>query len=239
MSIAYVQDVLFRSNGNPAIATGTFAATGSGNFLVLGIGVYGDPDQWIAGVQSIIDDAGNTYIQAPGAASDTTDGGGVFAPHVGSDIYYCANCLPGATTLTVTINSPSGNGGITFGSFYEFSGVKTVGAFDSANNFANPYGTGAAPVSPTLTPSVSEELLFTVLVQDANQATGINPPWILDTTNSGFPQSAAYTINAPLSSQQAVYIPTLIGDVASSIASFLAASPPPPPTNNSDMFLTF
>src|SRR5579871_1582860 len=123
MAISPVQSVSSYQTGSSYVLT--CAATGSGHLLVLAFDVIGGgiTDPFIS---SITDNVGNTYINAPGTkASD------------GTTIWYCENCLPGATTVTITYNG-SGFNNVWF---QEFSGVKTSGSLDLTGNL-NEGGSG-------------------------------------------------------------------------------------------------
>jgi len=92
--------------------TCTISTTGSGNLIVIGWQVGGQSAESTT-ISGAIDNAGNIYRQASGRPMELPNGS-VF------DIWYTANSLPGATSLTLTAKSGSAKGK---GLVWEFSGV--------------------------------------------------------------------------------------------------------------------
>jgi hypothetical protein len=234
MAITKVQGVLNRTNSSSGSIS--ISPTTTGNLIVVGA-AYTAVVQTNPTVSSVTDDAGNTYTHVPSSLSPTGGNNGADEFFIATDLWYCANCLSGALTISVSWSDTTPQ--TVFLYAYEFSGAKTTSPVDSANTLADAGGGAhAAPTSPTLTPTQTGELLFTVMLNNGTQISSANSPWNVDTTNSGFPQTAAWTVNAPLISQQAIYSPTTMGTLATSIASFKAPSTSNPalPTT---MFLVF
>ncbi len=221
MAIAFVQNVLFRTDGGSSV-TGNTSATGSGNLLVMST-INTD---FAETVVSVIDSAGNHYTAVPGSSAT----GSAF-----TQMWYCANCLSGATTVTVTLTGSTSESLIC--AFFEFSGAKTTSPVDSANAIANS-SANLPPDSPTITPTVAGELLVAAITYDEGQLTGVNTGWTSFQSTGIYPQAAAYYINPPLSSQQAIWTPNSgNGDVATSIASFFPPSSGPSGAQKASMFL--
>jgi hypothetical protein len=198
------------------------AGTTAGDLVVVTLGW--DPDS--VNVLSIVDSAGNPYIQASSART-----GHAFIQS--SDIWYSKNVLGGATTVTITMDSTY----VHFvASVYEFAGASITAPFSSANN-AQIFS--PTTISPAVTPPVVGNVVVALGFNDNFLYTGATAPFIgvADSTVTGF--ASAYQIGAPVSAQQCTFTPTNGGNVdwASSAAVFTVASAAP--TGNGQMFLVF
>ena len=148
-SITRIQTV----NADPGFTNPvTIAATGSGHLIVIGATPTG------AGITSITDNVGNTYVQAPGALSTS----GSFH----TDVWYAKNSIPGATAVTFV-------GSIFRVSISEYSGADTSAPLASASNLS----TFGSPVSPSLTIADPNGLLFVVGSTISSDLSGTSAPW--------------------------------------------------------------
>ena len=143
-------------------------------------------------VTSITDDGSNIYHQAPGALVESP----TFYRHC--DIWY-ANITGAASTITIHYShtQPFGGACVT-----EWSGGATSSPLVSASNIDEEVG--SAPVSPSLTPTKAGQLLISVNNSNTSGESGVSAPW---TATAGGTDANAYYINAPLSPQQAQFIP--------------------------------
>ncbi len=207
MAIALVQQnymIAVSSNTNVTNLGGTIV---SGHLLVATIA-------WINNltVTSVMDSAGNTWTQVPGAASGLSPG------NYQSDIWYCKNCLAGAPFGTVTVTM-SGTALRLRVWVTEWSGADTSAPVDLAHNLS----THAGPTSPAILPSVSGQLLVAVLASNVNTITAVSTGWTALGPGADSWETDYY-INPAVSSQQAIYTPTSDEDFSSSIVSFLPLS---------------
>ena len=100
-------------SSNTSIVTPS-SATGSGNLLVVLVTIYNSVNSDIA-VTGVTDNAGNVYIQVPGATIVRLIDGF----YTVSDVWYKSLSTGGATSVTVTANHSSAQ---VIGVFREFSG---------------------------------------------------------------------------------------------------------------------
>lgn len=117
-----------------------------------------------ATVVSIVDQAGNVYLQVP--AVRATEG----TAHT-SDIWYCANCKGGATTVVVTMSA-----GACGAAVLEISGMSLVNIVDAKGVTNN--GNSATPTGPTLT-TFNRNCVGVSSIATATAITSVNPPWTL------------------------------------------------------------
>lgn len=137
--------------------------------------------------------------------------------------------------LTITL---SGVEDILVADVQEYSGVKTSGSFDMA---ANSHG-GGPVVGPSITPSVSGELLVCVGGNGNYAFDSIDSPWTAVNLPGDLGFGDAYYIDAPLSVQSCIFEPagssTAPFDFATSAASFLPTGGPSD-KQKASMFLVF
>jgi hypothetical protein len=223
MAIAEVHET-HQGNGATPYTTQTIGIISSsvGNLIVV-------TEEWGATlalngstISGITDNGGNTYVQVPGAFVDDS----TFYRH--TDIWYS---LATSTSNSITITWGSTTSfGVT--QVFEFSGTDTISPLDFGANLDQ---TAAAPVGPSMTPTVSGELLVAICNSNLTGETNVNAPW-----TAGSSGDTAYLINAALSPQQAVFTPTTVQGFVSSGAAFL-----PPYSHGasakkkSSMFLVF
>ncbi len=204
MAIALVQAVKGASSASSDLPA-TLSASTAGNLIVVQIANFSTRL-----VTSVTDNVLNAYTQAPNAHFAN----GAYE----TDIYYCTNCIAGATTVTAHL---SGLASVIM-SVEEYSGVlATSGAFDTANG---QYQASGSAVGPSLTPSAAGELLVSSSGSTDVFITGVSSPWatlVHETSVNGF--ASGYYINAPLSAQQAPFTPTTSMRSISSGAVFFQA----------------
>lgn len=172
-----------------------------------------------------VSDGTNTYQLATGTKGNTGN--------LGTEIWYALNVSAGITSVTVTLTA-TGNSMV---SVEEYSGIKSSAAFDTGANQNN-----SGPIlSPSITPSAAGELLVASAVCDDFFITGVSSPWTTsdhETSVDGF--ATGYYVNAPLSPQQAPFVPsTSTTSGHSSAASFLATPTGPSADQKASMFLVF
>ncbi len=193
MAIAYVQSAAVVNNTTDTVVVHTPAFAIPNNFVTVQI-EYGAVSPTGFVVSSVTDDGGNMYHQAVGAlAYDST------TCYRSVDIWY-ANITTPAEYITVVYSGPE-----TFGvvSVVEWTGVDTVSPFDFGAHTIES-GT-SSPVGPTMTPTVPGELLLAVCNSNDTGESGVNGPW--SATPPFGADCIAYYIDAPLSAQQAVFVP--------------------------------
>jgi len=137
---------LVQKNLQVNATTATFSSNvTSGNLILVAI------TQWNSTVSSVTDNHSNVYTRVTAArhANASTDY---------TQLYYAKNATGGATTVTVTFASGSGNIGI-----YEYSGIDTNSPLDRVTSST---GSGTAPNGGSLTTAIDNELYFTVGVDD-------------------------------------------------------------------------
>ena len=219
MAIAFVQSAAADFYPSPISGNVTITGSTAGNLLIAGVSA-----SYYGVASSVTDNAGNIYTSVPSLTS--TDG------TFGTSIWYCNNCLGGATIVTVTFSTAIGEGTM---AVYEFSGQNTGSVVDSANTST---GSGTAAISATLTPSVTGELLIAYAVNGTSGITSVTSPWVL-IIPSGSAAGSAYYLNPPISAQQATFNYPSGSSYATSIAAFLPPSSGPNPAVATSMFLVF
>lgn len=141
-------------NADPGVTNPvTIAATGTGNLIVIGLTPTSP-----SSVVGITDNVGNTYVAVPGArASDGSND---------TDIWYAKNSIPGATSVSFT-------GSIFRVSISEYSGANTSNPLGMTANVT----ASGSPVSPNLTNSDPNALLFVVASTASSDLSGTSAPW--------------------------------------------------------------
>jgi hypothetical protein len=218
MAIGVVQTV----NGtfHNAASAITVGATGTGNLLVVGIAYYN-----LTPPTSITDDAGNTYVQAV-TVSASPDG------PFGTDIWYAANSIAGATAVTVNLVGGSNQADIYF---QEFSGVALSSPIDVTNTEIE--NSAASPnQGPTLITTNANDVLISVDTRDAQALTGVTAPWTF-VTGSANDQGYAYYIASATGTYQAVFTPSANDKHTSVGAAFKAAVTGASAKKKASMFL--
>ena len=137
-----VQTVSMTQTGTSPIAI-PIVATAAGDLLIVATGNFSNA----AAINSITDDAGNTYVSA-NALSTSSD-----APMNIVEIFYAASSKAGATTLEIR----SGGSMTRDVWFFEVAGMEQVDPLDvvaTSNNALEPPNPAAPPVVPTQLPSL-------------------------------------------------------------------------------------
>lgn len=145
--IAYVQSAENNVSTSLVVSKAYTSNVAAGNLLICIVHIYnngGGP-----GTITVTDTLGNTWVQAAGGLA------GYFG--LGwTEIWYCANCLGGANTVTATCtaNGSSNYPGITL---FEYSGVATSSPLEA---HADASGSAAGADSGNLTTSSASCLLI-------------------------------------------------------------------------------
>lgn len=152
MAIAFVQRMA--PNGATAAPASsvvtTAASTTTGNLLVVGIG-----RSQLANVSSVVDTAGNTWIQAINNSAYTTNR---------TDIWYAYNITGNAANIvTVTFALATVYAHV---ACYEFSGFSTTDPLDAT--VANVTGSGTSISTGTVSVAGSEDVIVAKIVADSN-----------------------------------------------------------------------
>lgn len=219
MSIAFVQGA--RNGGSFSSSTIACSATGTGNLIIITIGV--NPTFNI--VTSITDNKSNTYIQVPGAQASET-GAGI------TDIWYCPNAIGGVTGVTVHVGTLASG----FVYLMEFSGVKTTSPIDNANALSQ--GAGQPSTGPVLTVSNSGDLLITTINKSATIVTGITAPWVV-ASGTGDDNNVYLIAPGSTGNFHATYTPTSSDAYAASGVAFFPPSSGPSGAQQASTFLVF
>ena len=189
----------------------TIPSTGSGHLIVVA---------WQAGsgvststtINSVTDNAGNTYVEAGAARSMDTIAGSV------ADFWYATNSTAGATSVTITPGFSVTNAGAVI---WEFSGVNTASPLDQMAVLNSQASTVAPSGAPVTTTAASEVVLSLAAVSGA--VTGIYPGNAF-TNDSGLKGNGwAHLITSSAGSYSAQWSQSPSGTYASSTVSFLAA----------------
>jgi hypothetical protein len=199
-------------------------ATGTGNLLVVCLQNYLGTSPTTT---SITDNAGNTYVQV---ASSLGSGNSVQ-----SEIWYAANSIAGATSLTC---NSSGTYHQLMVEFFEFSGAATTSPADTATftTFAGSSG----PTVGNITPSQTGEVLVSGACSGSFALTGISTSgWVSTAANTVESQCSGYLLNPTLTSQGATYTTGSTVDGTGSIAGFKAAPTGPSKKKIASMNLVF
>jgi hypothetical protein len=216
VAIAHVQQHEGNDSGTTTLSI-TCSSTTAGNLITVQSENQATGAPAITG---ITDNAGNSYVRAPGYT--VNDGFQIL------DMWYCKNCLSGATTITVTYAANSTAQAV----MDEWSGASITAPFVSASHIAQT----AVPVSPNATATQSGALLIATVIGPAGA--GVNAPFV--GLNPAFESAAAcfaYDLNPPLSPTHAVWTPTTSTAYLSSIALFQVTSAVSPA--QSSMLLVF
>lgn len=209
MAIAFVQKGVAAAGSVVSGVGVSISASGSGHLLVVWVGIF-DSGALNTTASSITDNVGNTYIKIPASVSGT-------AGSAYSEMWYAKNSTAGATTVTI---SAATNFFQVMAYVFEFSGADTSAPFDVASAAAQ---NSMPPVSGTLTPSQTGEVLVSGAINPDIVLTGISTSgWISTADNIVEPQASGYLLNASVSSQQAAYSPSSNSDGSGSIAAFKA-----------------
>jgi hypothetical protein len=189
----------------------TIPATGQGHLLVIGWQIGGGANTSTA-VTSVTDNVGNTYAEAGAARSVDTAAGSV------ADIWYAANSVAGATSVTITPSTSVNNGGAVI---WEFSGVSTTSPLDQTA-ILNSQSSSSTPSGASVTTTAAEVIIS--LAPVSGNITGINSgnAFVNDSTLKGNGWSYLVTSTAGVYSAQWTESPA--GTYSSSTASFKAGS---------------
>jgi hypothetical protein len=139
-------------------STCTIPSSGRGNLLVVAWSSTWGSAPTIGGVT---DNAANTYVEAGTARASLSTNDMV-------DIWYARNSNAGASSLSITPNPGSTNGGAVI---WEFSGVDTVSPLDQSSVLSN-QSASATPSGAAVTTTAGSELIISTLVP-AGSFTGI------------------------------------------------------------------
>lgn len=204
-----VQAVYQAAGLNTATLTFTNITATTGNLYVV-VAYYFNQ---VASVSSVTDSGSNSYVAVTNAKSGGTN---VYQ----TDIWYSKNGT-GFSAGNVVLHMSTSILRLRM-VFLEISGASTTAPSDSGNNIQ----TNGPMVSPTLTPTVANEILIAITASNETPGmTGVDSPFILDQppANVGEGFAVAHYINPPLSSQQMSIQPTTSFNFGGSIASFLHA----------------
>lgn len=191
------------SGASSNLAFGSNVTAGSALFLYVG--------NYPSGISSVSDSQGNTWQKADGVG----DGGINFG-----EVWYALNAAAGATTITISPTSTSGNYLTAWAQ--EWSGVQTSGALDRTGTATN-----TNTVSTSLATQQADELLLTVAVADTGAA---NINWGTPTdytlvgrendSNNYTGLQAAYRVVAATGTQSATH--TVSGIATSAVDAVIA-----------------
>jgi hypothetical protein len=200
------------AEATPQTPTATVAVTYSspqtpGNLNIVAVG-WNDT---VATVQSVQDNAGNTYQMAIGPTSGT---------RLRQSIYYASGIQGGATTVTVTFNLPALYPDIRI---LEYAGVTTLDATAGAS------GTGTTSDSGPATTTVDNELIFGANTVSTNTAAA-GPGFTVRTITQIDSDIAEDMIGATAGSYGASATLGTSGNWVMQMATFKAAPAGPPPT---------
>jgi hypothetical protein len=201
--------------GETLPGTCTITSTGSGHLLVVGIQMGGGVSTSTT-ISSVTDNAGNVYAEA-GAARSIDSGASSVA-----DIWYAANSIAGATTITITTSaSTSGAGAV----IWEFSGVSTSSPLDKTA-VLNSQPSSATVSGAAVTTTSSAEVVIS-LAAVAGNVTGIasGNSFTSDSTLKG--NGWAHLVTSSTGTYAAQWTQSPSGTYTSSTASFKAASSTP------------
>ena len=210
MSIALVQTVkVVNGAANPVVVS--IASTGAGNFII----VLLESTPQTNTITGITDDAGNNYIQVPGAQA--TQNLGITEL---TDIWYAFNSNSGATS--VTINYATGNGRMVI--IEEWSGIKQTSPLDTSGHLNNQVVAPGNGVGPSLTTSENEELLLAVAsnINDGGAITSVDAPWTIVKSTPSADNETAYLVTSSSGMYKAVFEPSQNLVFCSSGAAFFA-----------------
>ncbi|MGD0632613.1 MAG: choice-of-anchor D domain-containing protein [Terracidiphilus sp.] len=186
-------------------------ATGSGHLIVVGWQVRGGGNT-SAAINSVTDNAGNTYMEAGAARSIDAVGGAV------ADFWYAQNSVAGATSLTITSTSTAAIAGAVI---WEFSGAAIATPLDQSAVLNSQSSTGA-PSGAAVTTTAAGEVVLSLAAVSSNVA-GISAgnPFTNDSGLTG--NGWAHLITSSIGTYSAQWNEIPAGTYASSTVSFLAA----------------
>ena len=192
--------------------TCTIPSTGTGHLIVVGWQIGGGANTSTT-ISGIVDNAGNTYMEAGAARSVDA------AANSAIDIWYAKNSVSGATSVTVTPSAGITNGGVVI---WEFSGVDANAPLDQTV-VQNSQAASATPSSGGVTTTSATHVIVS-LAAVANSVTGIlsgNP----FTNDSNLKANGwAHLITSSTGTYSAQWSQSPAGTYASSTASFKAAA---------------
>ena len=190
----------------------TIPATGQGNLLVIGWQIGGGANTATV-ISDMSDNAGNVYAEAGTSRSVDAYTGSL------ADIWYAANIVAGATTLTITPNLSVTNGAAVI---WEFSGASPAVPVDQSA-VLNSQGSSAFPTGASVTTSSPSEVVISLAPVGGN-ITGISSGnlFVADSTLKG--NGWAHLITSFTGAYSAQWLQSPAGTYSSSTASFKAAS---------------
>jgi hypothetical protein len=214
MAIALIQNPFVNGAGTlTAFPITLTQATGSGNLLVVAITYFPNT---VASITSVTDNAtggSNTYTQVPSAYAHIAAGS-----NGSSDLWYCANCKSGATTVTINFSVT-----VTFeqGGVLEYSGAALSSPVDVSNNVSNGSAAATTFTGPTLATTNPGDVVVAVC-NPFNTVTAVTAPF---TSRGNVNNAAADSDYIPGATGS--YTPTFTGTTGGfciSAAAFLPAA---------------
>ena len=189
--------------------TCTIPSTGSGNLIVVG---------WQSGagvstsitISNITDNVGNTYAEA-GAALSVDSGAGSVA-----DVWYAANSVSGATTLTITPSSPVSGGSAVI---WEFAGADATAPLEQAV-VLDSQGSSATPMGAAVTTTGAADVVISVM--SAANVTGISGGGFVNDSIAGG-SGWGHLITTSAGTYSAQWNQSNAGTYGSSTVAFVAA----------------
>jgi hypothetical protein len=186
------------------VASLTIAPTGSGDLLVVATGDFSTKQP----ITAMTDDAGNTYVSANALATNAMDM---------VEIWYAANSVPGATTLTVTSATASKRQVW----FLELSNMDRDAPLDVVATAGAP-PPSATPEAPLVTPTTGRSVIVSVAnALDDVKTVDPESPFVAMPIFDG--NDAAYYLTPSHGSFGAVWDAGGLGDYCASTAAFKPA----------------
>ena len=200
------------------VTTCTIPPTGSGNLIVVG---------WQSGagvpttitISSITDSMGNTYVEAGAARSVDTVAGSV------ADIWYAANSVSGATTLTITPSSSVAGGAAVI---WEIAGADVTAPLDQTA-VLDSQGASATPTGAAVTTTGAADVVISLL--SAANVTGISGGTFVDDSTAGgsgwghLITTSAGTYSAQWNQSSATYSSSTVAFVAAGAVTLSSNNP--------------
>jgi len=209
--------------GQGQVATGTAAPS-----ITISPSIAGDTLIFLPAIPygmtitSVIDNIGNTWIQAPNARA--TSAGDGYA----TDIWYCANCAAGVTSVTAHLSASAGFVSL---EVYEMSGIFTTSPLELGAHASEGTVSGGNCTGPSVTTSSTD---FLIAQGDADHGySGVSAPWVFgDGQQEGYILTAAPGTYQPIFQAGAGSTHCLESLAAFKIVptSFTVITPPPPPS---------
>jgi hypothetical protein len=206
-AVAIIQHVSGRAIGTGSSVSCALTSTGASRNIIVGAVSTFSVGMGAVVVSSVVDDRGNTYVQAPGSRG--LNAGSLH----GSEIWHSLNTVAGVTVVTVTFSA----GAITYPYYkacfaYEVSGSMTfdtaskvdVGTCDVTN-----VCTGAAAITATTTGFVLGIIVVDPVNQNPNSGNEFTSGGDIDLTGNG---ASASLISSTASSHGPAWHSTLAGD---------------------------